>query len=279
MRAASQIHTAKRVVQTPRAFKNWSTLLSAMAREAVGSGPDELTFTTRAGLTISCPNKPGARVPIYEVFAEDCYHFDWFLGSVAKGPFSALDVGGQIGAFACRLAQLYPQATIHSYEPSPVTARYLRANAEKNGFGQRITVHEAALAWSVGTAQFDDNEGGSGTNSLVSSGRGDSLTGTAVITVPTTTFDIAVGALDSPPMLVKIDCEGGEYDLIRASSPESWQSVQRLVMEYHPVKGESWPALRSWLGDVGLTVQHEELPDPNGPGVVWMSRDSLPPLT
>jgi FkbM family methyltransferase len=258
------------VFQTPKAFSNWPTVLMDMAREKMAKGPSTLTFVARSGLRMECPNVPGARVPLYEIFAEDCYHFDWFLGPLAGHPLRVLDIGGQVGTFSCRLAQLQPQAVIRTYEPSPATAGFLRRNVERNGFSDRVTVLQAALAASVGTAEFDDNGAGSGQNSLVSGARG--TVGT--VTVETTTFDAAVHS--APVDLVKMDCEGGEYDLVYASSPESWASVQRLVIEYHVVAGQSWDELRSWFEKVGLTVQYED--SHGGLGVAWMSRDPLPAL-
>jgi FkbM family methyltransferase len=246
-------------------------VLFDMAREKVGSGPATLTFVARSGLRMQCPNVPGARVPLYEIFAEDSYRFDWFLGALARQPLSVLDIGGQVGTFSCRLAQLQPQASITTYEPSPTTADFLRRNVTANGLGDRVTVVQQALAASEGTAQFDDNGAGSGENSLVDGARG----AVGTITVETTTFD-AVVAAKGPVQLVKMDCEGGEYDLVYASSPESWASVQRLVIEYHPVSGQSWAKLRGWFEKVGLTVQHEETE--GGVGVAWMSKEQLPPL-
>jgi FkbM family methyltransferase len=266
-------HNAKRVGQTPGTFSNWATVLADMAKGKVGRGPQTLTFKARSGLTITCPNVPGARVPIYEVFAEDCYHFSWFLGALDGTALQVIDVGGQVGTFSCRLAQLQPGATIHTYEPSPTTAGFLRTNVQQNHFADRITVFEQALAGSIGTAEFDDNSGGSGTNSLVGSAQGT----VATVTVQTTTFDAAVTAAGKPVDLVKIDCEGGEYELVQASSPENWASVQRLVLEYHPVPGHSDKELRSFFSGVGLHVQHEEDLG-GGTGVIWFSRDELPRL-
>lgn len=164
-------HQARRVWQTPRTFKNWAPILADMALEKARRGPETLVFKTRSGLTIECPNRPGARVPIYEIFAEDCYHFEWFLGPLGRRPIEVINVGGQIGTFDCRLAQLHPQARITSYEPSPFSAATLRRNLERNGFTDRVRVREEALAASIGTAEFADNEGGSGQNSLVNGAR------------------------------------------------------------------------------------------------------------
>jgi FkbM family methyltransferase len=266
-------HQARRIWQTPRTFKNWVPILADMVLEKAGHGPDALVFETRSGLTIECPNRPGARVPIYEIFAEDSYHFEWFLGPLLRRPIDVINVGGQIGAFDCRLAQLHPHAQISSYEPSPFSAAILRRNLERNGFATRVEVIQAALAASIGMAEFDDNGGGSGQNSLVSGARGR----VATTTVRTTTFDAAVEAAQRPFDVVKIDCEGGEYDLVLASSPTSWASVQRVVIEFHPVEGHSWDELGDFFHEVGLSVQRVDTLGP-GFGVVVLSREALAPF-
>jgi len=61
-------------------------------------------------------------VPIYEIFAEDSDHFDWFLGSLTERPIQAIDIGGRIGMLSCRLAQVHPRVTIATYEPSSTSA-------------------------------------------------------------------------------------------------------------------------------------------------------------
>jgi FkbM family methyltransferase len=269
------LYAARRVLQTPKAFSNWFDVLRDMASEKVGRGPDTLTFRTRTGLRIDAPNQPGSRVPIYEIFAEDCYHFDWFLGALAQRPIQVIDIGGQMGTFACRLAQINPGASIVSYEPSSTSASFLRRNLDQNHFADRVSVVQKALAGTIGFAEFEDNGGGSGQNHLVMNGGGPETQSTT--RVETTTFDAAIAALPASVDLVKMDCEGGEYDLVYASSPASWESVQRLVIENHRVPGQSWTELRAWLEGVGLSVQHEIVG--TEVGVAWMSRDPLPPLT
>lgn len=263
-----------RVVQTPGSFENWATVLSHMGRERIGLGPETLRFHTRSGLVIACPNRPGARVPIYEIFAEDCYRIQWFLGPLALEPVNVLDIGGQVGTFACWFAHIHAKASITSFEPSSLTAQYLRRNVEANGFADRVTVVEQALAASSGTAEFEDNGAGSGTNGLVSAGH--TSGGRPPVLVRTTTFDAVVAAAPSPIDVVKIDCEGGEYDLVLASAPESWRSVQRVVLEYHPVTGHDWVGLKSWFAEAGLTVRAETSRD--GYGTAWLSRKPLGPV-
>jgi FkbM family methyltransferase len=268
-------HGVKRVAQSPAAFANWPKVLTDMALGSVGRGPKSLSFATRSGLRIDCPNVPGARVPVYEIFAEDTYRLDWFLGPLRDRPIQVIDIGGHVGTFACRLAQLHPGATIRTFEPSPTTARYLRRNVEQNGLSGRITVFEQAMAAERGCAELDDNGGGSGLNGLVSAGHSAGV-GTAT-RVQTVAFDEVVAEGGAPVDLLKIDCEGGEYDLVYGSSPASWASVRRVVLEYHEVPGQSWPQLRAWFEEIGFRVVRH-LPSTEFLGAAWLSRDPLPVL-
>jgi FkbM family methyltransferase len=261
---------ARRVAQTPAAFANWPELLSGVARSRLGGGPETLTFRTRGGPAIAIPNAEGARVPVYEVFAEDCYDLGWFLGDLADRPIQALDIGAHVGSFSCRLGQVHPDASVDAYEPSVDTAEFLRRNVAANALSDRVTVHEAALAGETGWAMFERAGAASGCNHLASVDGSDE----EGIRVETISFDDVVARSARPIELVKMDCEGGEYDLVYRSTPENWQTVQRLVLEYHPVAGQSWEELRAWFADVGLHVVRSS-PGTPGLGVAWLSRTPL----
>ena len=263
--------TVKRVVQTPRAFTNWPSLLAGLALEKLGKGPETLTFETRGGQTITVPNAPGARVPPYEVFADDCYDLRWFLGDLIDEPIHALDVGAHAGTFATWLGKVHPTATVDCFEPAPDTVEFLRRNIEANGLADRIHVHPQALAGEAGFALFELEGSGSGHNHLVFDEAGPAEG--AGVRVETITLDEVVGKARGPVALVKMDCEGGEYDLVYKSSPASWANVQRLVLEYHAVEGESWEELRAWFADQGLHVLRDER-GPNA-GTAWLSRTPL----
>jgi FkbM family methyltransferase len=250
------------VVQTLRTFTNWGPILAELlgGRRAAES----LTFKTRTGLTISCPNVPGARVPVYEVFAEDTYHLTAFLGPALREPLKVIDIGAHVGTFACELARLAPAAQIYCFEPSPVTAGYLERNVVANGLTARIRVSRAAVAAKVGEAVLVDNGGGSALNSLAAS------SADSGVAVPTTTFDAITEEIGGA-QFVKIDCEGGEYDLVFGSAPESWRSVQRLVIEYHPHPEHDWAELRAWFAERGLEVADVDAATPQQ-GTAWLVR-------
>lgn len=263
------VYGFNRLLQTPQAFDNWRELLGGIARERFAEGPAELTFHARGGAVISIPNAPGARVPVYEVFAEDCYDLEWFLGDLASQPIHVLDIGAHVGTFSTALAALNPEATIDCFEPSPDTCEYLRRNIEANGNGERISAHQKALAGETGFAVFDLQGAGSGHNHIAFDDRIDG----SGVRVETLSFDDAVAAARGPVSVIKMDCEGGEYDLVYKSSKENWASVQRLVLEYHEMPGETWEELRAWFASVGLHVLRDE----RSPiaGTAWLSRDPV----
>lgn len=266
----------RRVAQTRRAFANWPSLLRGMVGDKLGRGPAELEFRTRRGVRINCPNVPGARLPLYEQYADDCYRLAELLAPLHDRPLQVFDIGAHIGSFATNVATRHPQARIECFEPSPQSAAYLRRNVEQNGLAGRVAVHQVALAAEEGSALLDDNDGGSVHNGLVrGEGRlvvgSDALAQRHTVEVPTTTFDKAVAAAPAHPQLVKMDCEGGEYALVYASDPQSWADVQAMVIEYHPVAGESWEELRDWLTGVGLRVVRHEAHHP-GLGTAWLTR-------
>ena len=131
---------------------------------------------------------------------------------------------------------------------------------------------EAALAGETGFAMFEDHGGASVHNGLVDAHPVDDPHAAGVgVKVPTLSFDDAIAQAPGPVTLVKLDCEGGEYQLAYNSKPESWANVERVVLEYHDIPGESWSELRAWFAGVGLhLVEHR--PERADLGLAWLAR-------
>ncbi|MFE6646771.1 FkbM family methyltransferase [Nocardioides sp. NPDC057772] len=255
---------ARRIRQSLR-FANGLQVLWQIATGPTRWGTEELVFELRSGETVRCPNVAGARVPVYELFIEDAYR----LAELTEGlrdDFVALDIGGQIGCFSTALARHAPKATIHTFEASPTTADWLRRNIAGNDLGERVFPRHLAVTEHVGIMEFADNGSGSGLNGVTAPAGS-----TTVVEVPCTTFGAAVAQAGGRVDLVKIDTEGAEYDIVLSSDPASWASVQRVVIEYHPVPGRSWAELARFFAAVGLVVTRIEAAD-EGLGTAWLRR-------
>ena len=251
----------KRVVQTLTRFDNGFRVLS----DIVWRHPEELTYVTN-GLEVVCPNRDGARFAVYELFADDAYQLRWFTRGLRDDPV-VLDLGGHIGSFSLAISQLFPQARVDAYEPTPFTADYLRRNVELNGLSDRLRVFESAVSARAGVLVMAIMEDGSAHNGVMLVG----APGTSSIEVPTTALSGAFTAAPGLVDMIKFDIEGAEYEAILESSPDLWQSVQRVVMEYHRMPGHSWADLEGFFLNVGLEVVRRD-EHPGEQGMAWLSR-------
>lgn len=255
---------ARRVRQT-FAFANGPRVLADLGSALTPWPREELSFETREGLVVACPNHAGARVPVYEVFAEDTYRLDDLVVGLPARPV-VLDIGAQIGCFSLAVAARLPDATVHAYEASPSTAEWLDRNVRDNDLDDRVTAHAVAVSDHDGTLDLADNVHASALNGLTSPEG-------AMVTVPCRSFAGVVRDAGEQVDLVKLDTEGAEYAIVLGSEPSDWTTVETLVLEYHDVPGHSWAELAAFLSHAGLTeVAHE----PAGPrqGTVWLRRTS-----
>ncbi len=255
---------ARRIRQTVSVFDNGWTVLRHRA-----TGADELAFEVD-GLTIHCPNAPGARVPVYEVFAEDEYSLDWFAQGL-PADVHVVDIGAHIGCFSTDLVRRFPGASVHSYEPTPSTGAYTVRNVESNRLGDRITVHRAAVGARAGTLVMADNGPGSGHNGVLHLGE----SGATEIEVACESIADAFAASGGRVDLLKMDAEGAEYGIVLESDPALWSGVRRVVMEYHHSDDHDFGELRTFLEAAGLSLVRHETGGP-GFGLAWFSRDPLP---
>lgn len=260
----------RRVLQTPKTFTNFPQVFAGLI---AGSKQPTLTFKMRNGVVMECPNVAGARVPVYEIFAEDAYRFSDLTAGLGDS-INVIDIGGQIGCFSVGLATAHPGVRINTYEASPFSARVAQGNVARNGLSARITVHPTAISDSVGEIVLEDDgaaSGLNGTHGVIGDPNAARTIEMTTVSVPCITFKDAVEAAGGDVALVKIDTEGAEYPIVLGSQPEDWAGVQRVVIEYHPAPGHSWSELEAFFTKAGLTsVRHE--PVDHELGTHWLSR-------
>ena len=160
-------YNIKRVAQTPRTFRNWPTLLTSLAGEKLHRGAPTLTFVTRSGIRLRCPNVPGARLPMYEQFADDNYRADWVLGPRQRSAADPRRRGARrrVRHQCGRRPTGRPGRVLRTVaEHRRVPARQRRP---RTGWttGSRCTRRRSPAT--AGTAELDDNSSGSVHNGLV----------------------------------------------------------------------------------------------------------------
>jgi len=144
---------------------------------------------------------------------------------------TVLDIGANTGQFARRARRLFPDATIHSFEPLP-DAFY--ALAEFSRKSRNVYAHRVALGEADGQAEMYRNEFSPSSSFLpISPIHTTAFPGTGhtrPVHVPMTSLDAwARGYPLSRPLLIKMDVQGYEDKVLRGGMDTVSQAAVLIV--------------------------------------------------
>lgn len=136
---------------------------------------------------------------------------------------TVIDIGAHLGSFSLLAADRARR--VYAYEPTPSTYELLKKNIELNQ-KSNVFAFNAAVGAKDGTAVFHVNPLDQGANSLYA--RKGVAHEVKVLTLQRIFKDNNLTRCD----LLKMDCEGAEYDIL-FSSQKLLDKVSQIVMEYH----------------------------------------------
>lgn len=261
---------ARELAKVKAAFRNWWAIaVKGFLWKHFNLPRREIEVESRGGTRIAAPlvHNAGAMYTAVEVFAFGAYETHWELEDAP----TVVDIGANIGAWILWLAERRPRLSGICYEPDAAAAAYLRRNLQMNGLDAQVEVRGEAVSDRTGTARLFQEQPGGGASSLQPT--------SAVVRferetrVPTVSFAEAIARVDGDISLVKIDCEGSEYDIVETSPAESWKRIRRVVMEYHPTTAGRLEALRASFAERGFTVIQEDRRSA-GLGTLWLAREA-----
>ena len=179
---------------------------------------------------------------------------EYGLGEKMPEPKTIVDIGANVGFFSLAARNFYPNARIYAYEPNPRLMRYLTENIR----GLNIHVFDEAVGSTNGFVAIDDQaDSNQVTTQMVENG-----------SIRQVSFSKLLSRIAGPIDLLKLDCEGAEWDLFKAS--ECWKSVRHLRMEYHLGDSHTFDEVSLTLGRLGIHIL-EHRPSTNF-GIVWACR-------
>ena len=190
-------------------------------------------------------------------FIACCIRNDYGLRQQLSNVKTILDIGGNVGFFSIAARSHYPRATIHTYEPNPRVLPCLKSNTAELG----INVYSEAVGADCGVVSLVDV---STSNMAYTQLSGDGA-------IPQTSLEIAVERLGGTVDLLKLDCEGAEWDMFRSTN--SWRHIRNIRMEYHFPHGETVTDVEQTLNGLGFEVicwKYEA-----GYGILWAKRSNL----
>ncbi len=207
-----------------KTFNNWQLYL---AHKFGFTHSDLLVFITRNGIKVEVPLR--LLQTFKEIFMDECY-----LAGLEHGISSnatIIDIGANAGYFSLFAATKFPHSRIFSYEPVPVNYAQLQRHRDLN-HSANIKCFPQAVAGRTGeiSLSFDTSDSFTTNATMfkpVHAG-GNSLK------VPCVSLQRVMDENDIKKCdLLKMDCEGAEYDILYNCPDEYLQRIDQFAMEVH----------------------------------------------
>ncbi len=224
----------------------WSFVRS---RKREMEAPLDLDF--KDGAVVRLRPAPMDRHTFHRIFARDEYRLNG-IGALD----TVIDIGAHIGLFAVRVAPLAKRVV--SFEPVAANFETLEKNVAHYPHVKPVC---KAVSAKRGTATIYVSANPSAHSMHPSEAeRRTGATEVETLSLADVFTDYAIERCD----LLKLDCEGAEYEILNAVPDALWPRIARIVMEFHAVEGGApdWtgPGLAKRLESRGFGV--EVLPHP-----------------
>lgn len=201
--------------------------------------PNRLKLPTGKWLPLKVPEDGGSRTAFIDLLLDDCYG----LKSLPDDIRTVADIGCHAGIFSIAARLRWPNAVIHAYDPNPAMQSYWARHAEHATFAG----HMEAVGLKSGAVSLVTQADSVQTRTEPSES-GDT---------PQISFQQVLGRLGGHADLVKLDCEGAEWDILK--DHETWQQVNYLTMEFHLWAGYTLGELKKVINSLGFTITHQEM--------------------
>jgi FkbM family methyltransferase len=161
-----------------------------------------------------------------------------------------VDVGAHVGVVSLYLANKYPDIQVYAYEPVPSNFKRLLRNIEANKIENVVAVNKAVTSDGRNIELYGDIEKSSGGISMYEDSE------IKIEAESVTLKQIFEEHKIIRCKLLKIDCEGAEYEILKSSS-ETLNQVDHMRGEFHHIEGESIDDLvkfcEGFIDDVVIT--------------------------
>jgi FkbM family methyltransferase len=167
--------------------------------------------------------------------------FDWagyYLAKLRVPVTGIVDAGAFDGTISLHMADLFPNAKIFAFEPSPDTFAKLAVACQKQ---PRIKPFQLALSDQNGRAAFNINRA-PGTNSLLTASQSDEMQAVLrdggetlnQVTVETIKLDdFLIRHKTFQPTLLKTDTQGFDLNVLRGARQTLQASLRAVIAEVH----------------------------------------------
>ena len=163
-----------------------------------------------------------------------------------------IDIGAGLGEFSITAAKKCPEGVVYAYEPFRESFELMQENILLNEVANVVS-YPYGVGREVGPLRLNTASGNPPWYNTVMN---DNSVGKDDTIVQGTTLDAIFEASHIEECnLLKIDCEGGEYDILFHANPFTLQKIKSICLEYHDGITEfAHPELVRFLERNGFSV-------------------------
>ncbi len=152
------------------------------------------------------------------------------LEKLVRPGMTVVDIGANIGIYTLLFARwVGPGGRVLAFEPDPDNFALLQKNIRQNGYGN-VTVYPFAVSNRIGTSKLFVSNINRGDNRLRPFRDQDTI-----LEIKITTLDAVTADVSGPVDLVKMDIQGGEYEVLEGMTRTLKRNPQIVfVTEFDP---------------------------------------------
>jgi len=232
-------------------LKNWEAYLLYKMR---GKKKDHFTFTLKNNYSVTVPR--AIQPEFKESLFEEVYFKNLPDEIFQRNNPVVLDIGANVGFFTISALFKLKQPRVISFEPMQRNFVQLRKNLEKAG--NQVTLVNKAVNNVPGelVLKFNNNLGITTSASLFDNVHGSDEERVQATTLENIFSDYSVSRID----LLKLDCEGAEYNILYNTPSQLFKKINCIAIETHPgpEKRENKDALEKYLAEKGYITKSRQ---------------------
>ena len=237
-----RLHWCIEGLKTVAIMKNWPTVIMSNFH----LGEETVMVRLRNGLKFMIRKNRTDSLVLREIFFKKIYHRNLYC---LPRQSVVIDIGANIGAFSILAANLGENVTVYSYEPFSENFHLLEKNITLNGFDNRIVTFCFAVGNHIGE-KVVLSKGSSGVSTIYEK------SGNEVVINMITLEEVFSANNIHHCDLLKIDCEGAEYEILYSTSQDIFDKIKFINMEFHEQFGTGkGRELKAFLERKGFTVE------------------------
>jgi FkbM family methyltransferase len=178
------------------------------------------------------------------------------FGTPIGDGWTVVDVGAGIGDFTLRAALGHPENRVYAFEPFPESFALLQENLRLNR-APNVQAFAEAIGGQTGTLALDLSSGEPLQFSTEGKGTPEKALAVPCLSLADAWQRLALARCD----VLKLDCEGAEYDILFQAPDAVLDGIEHIVMEYHDgVTGHSHQDLVEFLSARGFQARTQPSP-------------------